>query len=301
MMSVESMSLLHENSVITSGSPIDRLVSSNSHNKRYVCEQCGKRYTAKRELVTHRRIHQGQPTFRCFRCDKEFGTQQLLRKHEVWHTGERNHVCSQCGKAFFQKGHLTQHMMIHNGGRPHACLVCSKTFIFKFDLNRHLKTHGPSKGLDGKIARTRHTARRFSGVTSAQAKEAKRPNSLSTLLTSTSSSPTLSSSSNHVQQLRDANLMPLRLPQFMIPPVGFSCIFCAHYQQMMDSCRKRIEQLEHLLRDKEAQADKLSRKLLGAYHLLDSIIEACSRFDYLWTNHTRNIAGQLHCLLCSLK
>lgn len=108
---------------------------------QYDCEVCGRAFSVKRELATHRRLHDGQPTHRCAQCHKEFGTKQLLRKHELWHTGERSHVCPQCSKAFFQKGHLTQHLMIHAGGRNHACHLCPKTFIFKFDLNRHMKIH----------------------------------------------------------------------------------------------------------------------------------------------------------------
>lgn len=108
---------------------------------QYECEVCGRCFAVKRELATHRRLHDGQPTHRCDQCQKEFGTKQLLRKHELWHTGERAHVCPHCQKAFFQKGHLTQHLMIHSGGRNHACHLCPKTFIFKFDLNRHMKIH----------------------------------------------------------------------------------------------------------------------------------------------------------------
>uniref|UniRef100_A0A915IPQ9 C2H2-type domain-containing protein n=1 Tax=Romanomermis culicivorax TaxID=13658 RepID=A0A915IPQ9_ROMCU len=54
---------------------------------QYDCEICGQAFAIKRELATHRRLHDGQPTHRCQQCGKEFGTKQLLRKHELWHTG----------------------------------------------------------------------------------------------------------------------------------------------------------------------------------------------------------------------
>ncbi|KAF7640449.1 hypothetical protein Mgra_00000268 [Meloidogyne graminicola] len=151
------------------------LHNTNTHRDRpqYCCNQCEAKFSVKRELATHLRIHSGEQPHQCEKCGKEFGTRQLLKKHYLWHNGERSHVCPVCGKslesrmkitpsgfeptsilcAFFQKGHLTQHLMIHKGGRPHKCSLCSKTFIFKFDLNRHLKIHSDRSFLCGRCSK----------------------------------------------------------------------------------------------------------------------------------------------------
>ncbi|KRZ55792.1 Zinc finger protein [Trichinella nativa] len=252
--------------------------SLTAKKQPYVCDKCDRAYSVKRELVTHQRVHQGRPTYHCVQCEKEFGTRQLLRKHELWHTGKRSHICTQCGKAFFQKGHLTQHLMIHNGGRPHVCLVCTKTFIFKFDLNRHMKIH--------QTAASRHSHKKST--------EKARPNKRPTNDTgATASSPPANLCSTAVIQLSQAPILTAQFP--------FACVLCNQYRQLLVNCQRRIDELEKQLQQRDVHVHKLNTKLDRSNRLVDMIIESCRSFDQLWIDHTKNIVGQLHCLLSNMK
>ncbi|KRZ09709.1 Zinc finger protein [Trichinella zimbabwensis] len=251
----------------------------------YVCDKCDRAYSVKRELVTHQRVHQGRPTYQCFQCEKEFGTRQLLRKHELWHTGKRSHICTQCGKAFFQKGHLTQHLMIHNGGRPHVCLVCTKTFIFKFDLNRHMKIH--------QTAASRHSHKKCTEKARPNKRSSANERQNDTANGATASSPTNLCSSTAVIQFSQAPILTAQFP--------FACVLCNQYRQLLVNCQRRIDELEKQLQERHAHVHKLNTKLDRSNRLVDMIIESCRSFDQLWIDHTKNIVGQLHCLLSNMK
>ncbi|XP_046543705.1 zinc finger protein 235-like isoform X1 [Haliotis rubra] len=85
--------------------------SSNLH-RRFVCEYCGKVFTAKPNRERHVR----------------------------YHTGERPYKCDLCDQTFFRGDDLKYHRTTrHSGVKPFRCNACGMTFAWAKDLERHMK------------------------------------------------------------------------------------------------------------------------------------------------------------------
>ncbi len=64
------------------------------------CDICGKKFSSKRHLNDHMRIHTGE-TFKCDECDKKFTRRDHLEVHvSTVHMGLKNFICNVCGVGF---------------------------------------------------------------------------------------------------------------------------------------------------------------------------------------------------------
>uniref|UniRef100_A0A8C5PWM3 C2H2-type domain-containing protein n=1 Tax=Leptobrachium leishanense TaxID=445787 RepID=A0A8C5PWM3_9ANUR len=119
------------------------LVHQKKHagEKLFQCNECGKEVTTRRSLTIHQRIHTGEKPYKCTECEKHFSSKPYLIEHLRTHTGVRPHMCNQCGKQFPYKSYLLVHLRSHNGGRPHQCAVCGKDFDYRSRLLVHQRTH----------------------------------------------------------------------------------------------------------------------------------------------------------------
>ncbi|XP_040284963.1 zinc finger protein 501-like isoform X1 [Bufo bufo] len=113
--------------------------------KRYQCGECGKQFTQRSGLYTHRRIHTGEKPYSCSICGKCFAYKSLVVKHERIHTGEKPYSCPECGKCFTTKSDLVKHHRRHTGEKPYSCRECDKCFITKDILKVHQRSHTGEK------------------------------------------------------------------------------------------------------------------------------------------------------------
>ncbi|XP_075207036.1 uncharacterized protein LOC142312046 [Anomaloglossus baeobatrachus] len=114
-------------------------------DKRFICSDCGKCFTAKRYLDKHQKIHTGEKPFSCSECGKCFTYKSGLFRHHKIHTGEKLFLCSECGKSFSVKSKLVTHQRIHTGEKPFSCSECGKCFSQKADRAKHQRIHTGEK------------------------------------------------------------------------------------------------------------------------------------------------------------
>uniref|UniRef100_A0A3Q3WDK5 C2H2-type domain-containing protein n=1 Tax=Mola mola TaxID=94237 RepID=A0A3Q3WDK5_MOLML len=107
----------------------------------FLCDTCGKGFTAKSVLLEHQSIHSGEKHFTCATCGRSFRTSAHLLSHERVHSEERPFGCSRCGKTFKLKRALAQHQVVHTQEKPFVCPACGIAFGLKSNLRRHLRLH----------------------------------------------------------------------------------------------------------------------------------------------------------------
>ncbi|XP_073538371.1 uncharacterized protein [Phyllobates terribilis] len=119
--------------------------TAHTTEKRFLCSECGKYFTAKCYLDKHQRVHTGEKPFSCSECGKCFTYKSGLFRHHKIHTGEKLFLCSECGKSFSVKSKLVTHQRIHTGEKPYSCSECGKCFSQKADLAKHQRIHTGEK------------------------------------------------------------------------------------------------------------------------------------------------------------
>ena len=78
--------------------------------------------------------------FPCIRCPKRFTMKKNLNRHMRIHTGNFNYYCDVCEKGFAQKGRYTDHIRGHKGLR-YYCEHCGKAFTSNEQYRHHLLSH----------------------------------------------------------------------------------------------------------------------------------------------------------------
>ena len=63
----------------------------------FVCDKCGKEFTAKTNLTRHSKTHTTE-TFACGQCDGSYKNKRGLQEHEDRVHSSLLHPCAQCKK-----------------------------------------------------------------------------------------------------------------------------------------------------------------------------------------------------------
>ena len=158
--------------------------------RRYVCTECGKRFSRKQHLQRHFQLHQRLKDTNT--CDS-VNSAAACMPHDAVHVNPvpsasvrvkpRRYVCTECGKRFSRKQHLQRHFQLHQRvrgpgccdsvnaalktapchisfaveptpsdpvrstvkPRRHKCTECGKCFTRKQHLRRHFQIHERGK------------------------------------------------------------------------------------------------------------------------------------------------------------
>lgn len=109
--------------------------------KPHKCELCEKTFRLPNHLRNHMTSHGDERPFTCSTCGKSFTLMSILKSHERTHGGEKNFVCLQCGSRFLTKSYLDYHQRVHTGEKPFPCKHCGKSFAQKGNLKAHERLH----------------------------------------------------------------------------------------------------------------------------------------------------------------
>uniref|UniRef100_A0A3Q4B519 C2H2-type domain-containing protein n=1 Tax=Mola mola TaxID=94237 RepID=A0A3Q4B519_MOLML len=100
-----------------------------------------------RQLKGQEAARAGVRPFLCDTCGKGFTAKSVLLEHQSIHSGEKHFTCATCGRSFRTSLH-------HGAQKPFTCPLCEKTFYFKSKLREHQAAahRDQSEGTDGPTA-----------------------------------------------------------------------------------------------------------------------------------------------------
>lgn len=107
---------------------------------RHQCPKCPRGFLHLENYLRHLKMHK---LFLCLQCGKTFTQKKNLNRHIRGHMGIRPFQCMVCLKTFTAKSTLQDHLNIHSGDRPYKCHCCDMDFKHKSALKKHLTSvHG---------------------------------------------------------------------------------------------------------------------------------------------------------------
>ncbi|KAI8127702.1 hypothetical protein FF38_11256 [Lucilia cuprina] len=128
----------------------EHMIEHKNSRQIHKCEQCDKEFISKTALISHKRIHQGEP-LNCNECGKQFSGTYELKVHLRFHKREKQKEeqkelpakqCKICNKEFATQRYLNQHMNVHLDERAtHKCNYCEKEYVTQTALNNHKRLH----------------------------------------------------------------------------------------------------------------------------------------------------------------
>lgn len=149
----------------------------------FVCTYCCRRFSNRRRLSSHERVHRGEKPFECLICHKRFNAKVSLDTHESIHNGKKPFQCDECKLKFRTKQHLEKHTKIHTkkvgnqmqysrnnramiepipehllGLKLFECYLCTERFQFN---RSYLKLHFQSKHIGGNVYECDYCSKKF--------------------------------------------------------------------------------------------------------------------------------------------
>ena len=75
----------------------------------FCCQTCGKTFSTKKSLITHREVQHPSNAYECYICDKGFAKKSSLYTHKYLDHMQRTTFTCHCGKKFKRKTCLNVH------------------------------------------------------------------------------------------------------------------------------------------------------------------------------------------------
>ncbi|CAD7080464.1 unnamed protein product [Hermetia illucens] len=127
--------------------------TSLSQGNSFACADCGKLFSKKSELTSHRKTHVIKTDHKCEKCGELFTERLGLRRHILdKHSEACDFQCRNCEKRFKSYFFLMTHIKYTSCGEKvgqengfhsemHKCEKCGKVFNTKTDLEKHMTEH----------------------------------------------------------------------------------------------------------------------------------------------------------------
>ena len=121
---------------------------SNSHKKKYMCDDCGLKFNQKDGLGSHQRKKHNivSDEFKCRQCNYRASSKHPLLLHISSVHEKIRYKCDQCDYQATQKCALQPHKQTKHEGVKFACEVCGAILVSGPVLKKHLEyKHGNRK------------------------------------------------------------------------------------------------------------------------------------------------------------
>ncbi|KAL4223481.1 Broad-Complex [Mactra antiquata] len=106
--------------------------------KPFLCNICGKAFSAKKDMDRHSDTHRESKDYTCQQCGASYQTYNSLKRHLFSHRFKDRYKCEECSYTTAQKYSFDQHMIRHST-YTNQCQICKKKLRTKKSLEKHVQ------------------------------------------------------------------------------------------------------------------------------------------------------------------
>lgn len=106
--------------------------------KPFLCNICGRAFSAKKDMDRHADIHKDSKDYICQVCGQSFKSYHTMRRHVFVHKFKDRFKCDQCPYTTAMRNSFNQHLIKHRQ-RTHKCQICEKNLRSAKSLAKHVQ------------------------------------------------------------------------------------------------------------------------------------------------------------------